>query len=70
MNKLYSFNRKKEYSKIIISNKLIFKYFCRLYPSFTVASISPDFSPVFELTKKYFMNGFVLCLDVELEILG
>jgi hypothetical protein len=40
------------------------------YPSFTVASISPDFSPVFELTKKYFVNGFVLCLDVELEILG
>ena len=28
------------------------------YPSFTVASISPDFSPVFELTKKYFMNTF------------
>ena len=26
MNKLYSFNRKKEYSKIITSNKLIFKY--------------------------------------------
>ena len=40
------------------------------YPSFTVASISPDFSLVFELTKKYFMNTFVLCLDVELEILG
>ena len=30
----------------------------RDYPSFTVASISPDFSPVLVFTKKYLRNTF------------
>ena len=37
----------------------------RDYPSFTVARISPDFSPVLVFTKKYLRDSLAVGLDVD-----